>query len=579
MKQERWISRYFYTLLFLLLAVAVITITGSCGSGGGGGGNSGGENSSESGSGGTTPLATGTFTKTVKLFGTDTNYGNLFNTNISNRYQMLYRAQEINGAGYITSISFQYEAGIAAAVNCPNETIKMGHTNLTGLTATFAANVQIGQGSLVTVLNDAGINIPAGNAGEYFNITLAQPFYYNGVDNLAVEISRTSACSGSVVVDADIASTSYNALNYNGSDAAGATGSLFTYLANTRFTFVGGDNAPFAVGGASNQIPFTSNAIMQRVQNLYLAGDINGSGPITGVGMEIGALTTAQTYTVTLKLGHATVNTLAANYDANYSGLPTTVANAVTFTVPEGVPAGSYVWIPVTGSFNYNGTDNLLLEIIVSSATGGMYYTFHNHNIANVRLIYGPNDASNITTITTVIQHAKFRFNGGTMDVIGPNNAGTTVFSNTANGRQFLLRSAELGTSGPVNKLACRFESVSSTAASYPNFTITLAHTTQTALVATDAANVAGGITVYNGTFNIPAGLLMGDWVEIPFSTPFSYNGVDNLVVQTTTGAGSLNQMCQISGPDATWFLGRRKAMGGIAPVDYRGTFRFWIAK
>lgn len=579
MKKERWISRYFYTLLFLLLAVAVVTITGSCGSGGGGGGNSGGENSSGSGGGGTTPLATGTFTKTVRLFGTDTNYGNLFNTSISNRYQMLYRAQEINGAGYITSISFQYDAGIAAAVNCPNETIKMGHTNLTGLTATFVANVQIGQGSLVTVLDNAGINIPAGNAGEYFNITLAQPFYYNGVDNLVVEISRTSACSGSVVVDADIASTSYNALNLNGSDAAGATGSLFTSLASAKFTFAGGDNAPFSVGGSSNQIPFTSDTTMQRVQNLYLAGDINGSGPITGVGMEIGALTTAQTYTVTLKLGHATVNTLAANYDANYSGSPTTVANAVTFTVPAGVPAGSYVWIPVTGSFNYNGTDNLLLEIIVSSATGSMYYTFHNHNSANIRLIYGPNDGYNITTITSAIQHAKFRFNGGTTDVIGANSGGTIVFGTAASGRQFLLRSAELGTSGYINKIACRFSSTSSVAASYANITVTLAHTTQTTLIAIDATNVAGGTTVYNGTFNMPAGLLEGDWVEIPFSTPFIYNGVDNLVVQTTTDAGSSNQMCQVSGHDATWFLGRSKVTGGIVPINYRGTFRFWVNK
>ncbi len=559
--------RYLLLSLFLLLTIAVAA---SCGGGGGGGDGGGG------GGGGGGGLGTGSFIKTVVLDGVDTNYGNLFSTIASNRYQMLYRAQELNGAGYITSISFQYDLAVAASINCPNETIKMGHTNLADLTTTFANNVEIGQGSLVTVLNNASINIPAGAAGAYFSFTLAQPFHYNGVDNLVVEVSRTSGCSGDMVVDAKFASTPYNALNYNGTDAAGATGTLYTYLANARFNFAGGDDVPFAVGGSNNQVPFTSNATIQRVQNLYLSSDINGSGPITGVGIEIDALTTAQTYTVTVKLGHATVNTLAANYDANYSGSPTTVANAVTFTVPAGVPAGSYVWIPVTGSFNYNGTDNLLLELIVSSATGDTFFTYH--LVGAARLIYGPNDASVITPVGA-IQHAKFRFNGGPMDVIGANSAGTGVFGTSASGRQFLLRAAELGTSGSINKLACRLSNSSSTAASYPNFTVTLAHTTQTALVAADATNVAGGTTVYNGTFNMPAGLLVGDWVEIPFSTPFSYNGVDNLVVQTTTGAGPSIQSCQIMGLDATWFLDRAKATGGAAPLNYRGTFRFWVNK
>jgi hypothetical protein len=38
-------------------------------------------------------------------------------------------------------------------------------------------------------------------------------------------------------------------------------------------------------------------------------------------------------------------------------------------------------------------------------------------------------------------------------------------------------------------------------------------------------------VTVLTGTFATPA-TAWGDWVEIPFTTPFAYNGVDNLVIQ-----------------------------------------------
>jgi hypothetical protein len=216
------------------------------------------------------------------------------------------------------------------------------------------------------------------------------------------------------------------------------------------------------------------------------------------------------------------------------------------------------------------------VDIEVTTASTLTFWTVD--RIVGRRLFAAVGSATGTVDVDGFAYHTVFRFYGGTMDVIGANSSAAAVFGTSASGRQFLLRAAELGTSGSIGKLACRL-SVSSTAASYPNFTVTLAHTTQTALVATDATNVAGGTTVYNATFNIPAGLLAGDWVEIPFSTPFSYNGVDNLVVQTTTDAGSSLHTCQVMGPDATRFLDRWKATGGGAPLDFRGTFRFWVNK
>jgi hypothetical protein len=312
---------------------------------------------------------------------------------------------------------------------------------------------------------------------------------------------------------------------------------------------------------------------------LYNASAIAGSGPITGVGLQVGAVTgTAETYTYTMKLGHSNLTNLTATWANNINvGNPVTVANSVTFTVPAGTPAGEFIWLPMPSAvFTYNGTDNLVVELTIQSASGNV--TLYTHPTTNVNRAYGDPASATAFLLNNYTHQIALRFNGGTMDVIGANSGGTFVFDNVVGGRQFLLRAAELGTSGSINKFACRL-SDSTTASSFPSFTVTLAHTTQTALVVADATNIAGGTMVYNATFNMPAGLAVGDWVEIPFSTPFSYNGIDSLVVQTTTGAGSGFFRCQLAGPDAVRFLGRAKAAGGSSPVDFRGSFRFWVNK
>jgi hypothetical protein len=528
-----------------------------------------------------TPLATGTFIKTFGPAATGGS-GAVFGTT-DVKHQMLYTAAEINGVGRITALRFKYSGLEAASVTCPNTTIRLGHTHLTALTATFGTNVNQVAGSQRTVLDDTTLTIPTGKPGHWFEIPFATPFEYNGIDNLVVEVERTTACSATVGAAYVIAGGNRRAVSVATDSAPGTaqhnqTAADFVDTAHLlqQFVFSGGDNAVRYPNVGGNAIPFSTNVNHQHVQMLHLATDINGSGPITGIAM-IGTEepTDAATYTVNIKLGHTSLAALTGTFADNFnSGSPVNVATAATFNVPAGVPAGTPIWLPLDGVFAYNGTDNLIVDIEVTTGSANTSWAFD--AIAGRRLFAAVGNATGAVDIATY--HTVFRFNGGTMDIIGVNSASVAVFASSAGGHQFLLRAAELGTSGSIDKLACRL-SVSSTAASYPNFTVTLAHTAQTALVATDATNVAGGSTVYNATFNMPADLLVGDWVEIPFSTPFSYNGVDNLVVQTTTGAGPSTQPCQVMGTDATRFLGRFKATEGGIPIDYRGTFRFWVNK
>lgn len=512
-------EKYFWRVLIGAFLLSMLT---ACGGGGGGGG-------------GFVPLATGTFTKTVEIAPSTTNYGFLFDaSNVENRYMFLLTAADINGSGKVRSVRFKYNATLASGFSCPNTTIKMGATTVATLSATYASNVNQGAGSFTTVLSNAAVTIPAGSAGSYFNIDVATPFDYNGKDNLIVEVTRSAACTGSISVSA-VATGGYNGVVW-AAGAAGtstiAAGTAQTNSMHMQLVFAGGENAPFAVGGSSNTVPFDNAPAPQKVQNLYLSSEINGSGPITGVGIEVGALTTAQTYTVSVKLGHATVSALAASFDANYSGSPTTVANAVTFTVPAGTPAGSYVWIPVSGSFNYNGTDNLILELNVTSATGGMAFTYH--NVAGAQLVYGAaNAATGIPT--TAIQHAKFRFHGGLMNVItdGGGNYIIPVGDPTQHIVQILYDSAALGTSGSITKLGFRLAN-DANAFAHTDVHLVLGHTTLSSLGgASLAANIQSGRTaVFTGTITIPAGLKAGDWVQVPLSTPFTFDPTKNLVVQ-----------------------------------------------
>jgi hypothetical protein len=459
------------------------------------------------------------------------------------------------------------------ATTCPNFSVRLGHTNLTALNTTFADNVNTGQGSLTTVIDDQSFTVPAGNAGTWINVPLQAAFDYNGIDNLVVEFEKSSACTQNVFVDTQGGT---NIIRVATATPSATSGDLDGYRNVVQFVFAGGDNAVRYPNVGSNSIPLRSVVDYQHAQMLHLASDINGSGPITGIAMISAATTFTATYTVNVKLGHTSLAALTDTFADNFNrGTPVSMATAATFTVPAGVSPGTPIWFPLDGVFTYNGTDNLIVDIEVTTANSTTTW-WTTDRIAGRRLYAAVGSATG--RVDDAVYHTVFRFNGGTMDIIGGNSASAAVFASSVSGFQFLLRAAELGTSGSIDKLACRL-SVSSIDASYPNFTVTLAHTAQTVLVAADATNVAGGTTVYNATFNMPADLLVGDWVEIPFSTPFSYNGVDNLVVQTTTGAGPLEQYCRITGTDATRFFRRYKLTGGGTPLDYRGTFRFWVNK
>ncbi len=361
-------------ILYLLLILFSITVIASCGGGGGGGGSSSDGGSS---GGGTAPLANGTFTKSfaptvsgdnVMPFGSGS-FGDV-------RHQVVYAAAEVGAAGQISAIRFQYFATLGAAVTCPNTTVRLGHTSLSALTTTFANNID--RSSPQTVIDNATVTIPAGSAGNWFTIALAMPFNYNGVDNIVVEIERTTACDGNVYI-AIVNAADNRRAESNAADTTAGSAQHNTVTADyadnvhplQQFVFSGGDNRVLYGGASANAIPFAQSNLpeFRHAQLLYHASEIAGSGPITGIAFIVGQQTTANDYVVTVRLGHTTLTTLTTNFAANFnSGSPVTVASGLSFKVPAGIPVGRPIWIPLSGAFSYNGTDNLIVDIEVSGA-------------------------------------------------------------------------------------------------------------------------------------------------------------------------------------------------------------------
>ncbi len=364
---------------------------------------------------GSAPLAIGTFTKAAyKMSVASASLDRHFSAVVPYiRVQHLSSGtsgaaeNRIQGSGYVTAVAFRSNS-ITTGLTCPDVTIRMGHTSLTSLTTTFANNIEQGKGPLVTVLQDKQVVVPALGVGDYIKLTLDTPFYFNGVDNLVVEFIRIGACSKTISLQFDYTTPPDQALDtVTPGDATGSP----MQPPNMQFLFSGGDDAVEYGGASSSDLPFGS---LHRTQMLYLASEINGAGPITGIALQTSAITTTGSYTYTLKLGHTTLTELTTSFAANYNaGMPSTLVSSGSFTIPGGVPAGEYIWIPFPGTFTYNGQDNLIVDIDVSGGTvlNAMRFT---EGVGAGRMLGGAT-GSNGTTLWTgaSMLNAKFRFNGG----------------------------------------------------------------------------------------------------------------------------------------------------------------------
>jgi hypothetical protein len=483
----------------------------------------------------------------------------------------------------MAALRLQANADLASAVSCPNTFVRVGHTHVDDLDATFAENVEQGQGAYVTVLDDATLSIPATGEGEFFDVPFDVPFDYNGVDNLVFEIARSAGCSATVAVrnQADVTYTSYV---FSGSDANAPTGTTGTFRISSGFVFEGGTKILRAADGGVNQTVFGAPASIGRSQYLILPGDIEGAGPITGIEFEVSAsLAAPMTTTYSLTLSHAPSDTNALQSDPgeNVGTDGAIVAEGLTVTVPKGAQT---FWLPLEGTFDYDGERPLLIDVTATAVTGPTL--LQGRGVLSGRVNLADVDSDDGLVQIRAIE-PRLRFHGSTVDrIFSSSDFDTYVFTTNATGRseQYLYHATELGTAGAITRLGCRMVTASSTETDYADFEVSFAHTAAEELTVDMSANMPAPEAAFTGTFTVPAGLVQGDWIEIPLTTPFEYDGLRNLLVETRTSSGNAEHRCAVI-EDSTRFPSRRAAGGNRLAttasdlLDQQRDVRLWIDK
>jgi hypothetical protein len=495
-------------------------------------------------------LATGAFARYANFDPASTGTSGLISTHATSHFQSLYLADTIAGSGSITSLGFHYHVNEATALTFPHVTIKLSHSSLATLSSTFTNNLGSGKGGQTTVLSDATVTFPAGSAGSWHEIPLTTPFNYNGVDNLIVEMDLAGLGSGTLH---DTVQSSLPYFSTVHTITGAATGITTHWVQAMKFGFAGGDNkVDYAPTYDWNLAPLNTNTIMQKVQMLYDASAIQGSGPLTGIGLQVAQLTAApRTFTYTLKLGHSTKTDLELTWANNFNaGAPVTAASSAAFTVPAGIPAGAFIWLPLPGGvFTYNGTDNLIVELTIESASGVVRLA--THPTTHLNRLWGNSTDPDGDTANSYTHQIALRFHGGPVGVVtdGGNSDARFLPVGTASGIVSLFRATELGTGGTITTVAFR-AAHTTVAGSYPSYRMIVGHTSADTL--TSITDFISQHTVYSGPYSIPVGVAAGDWVEIPLQTPFAYDGVHNLIiwVGSTTADGTGANSCSFSTAD-----------------------------
>ncbi len=130
----------------------------------------------------------------------------------------------------------------------------------------------------------------------------------------------------------------------------------------------------FDNGTGGNYIPWWGQSYYaMRFQALYLASEINKAGSIAQIGLfknyYASYYNTFQNASV--KLCHTGVTSLTTNWNNNYDGhTPVWVWHG---DLPRGcASAGVYDTLDLTTNFSYNGTDNLIVEVLWSGRTAAV---------------------------------------------------------------------------------------------------------------------------------------------------------------------------------------------------------------
>lgn len=445
--------------------------------------------------------------QTTITLGTGTTANSNFGPGPINEYyrsahcQILYTKAEINAAGIfggtMTKFGFNIVTGVVNQL--PNFTIKMKGTS--------APDVAVYDGAgLTTVYNVANYNP---TAGGFQLLTLSTPFIWNGVDNILVDV-----CFDQVI-------PSWN---------ASGTVMLYTTPVANSFNYIRLDSSPQCGVACSNP---TSNKPLAQMTFL--------PPPPIDLGVNAFVKPTANKKC----FGNDTIKVRVFNYGSNPVNFAT---QTTTVTVKStGMVTGTYTLAINTGSLASNAYRDTTVTTSYNMSQKGTY------NLKGYTTIVGDGQPLNDTVSTSITKKAFFTITTSPSDSVCKGvpvqfNAtakpaqlgnGTVTnyyysypapYGNWQQGakHQFLFLASELSAAGliagNINYLTFNTSNLNNSAP-LTNFNIAAGTTTLTSLTVMQPSLT----TVFSAASYTP---VLGINTH-SFTTPFSWNGTDNVIIET----------------------------------------------
>jgi hypothetical protein len=172
------------------------------------------------------------------------------------------------------------------------------------------------------------------------------------------------------------------------------------------------DTTWVAVGSpvTANSIPFWGEGYdSYRCQWLYYQAEINQAGEIVAIGLYSTSDAPAAFGMVTVSCCHTPLTSLTTSFSDNYGGrTPQVLLQAETLLVGTGVDSS---WYYFPGTFSYNDTDNLIVEITWRGDAGGTERFYRNGNDTTNRRCSATSDTASTGSIDNVMgDYIRFGF-------------------------------------------------------------------------------------------------------------------------------------------------------------------------
>ena len=450
------------------------------------------------------------------------------------RMQNVFTPEMVGTDGVINRISFGRSLPLDVATY-NNLRIYLGHTELDELTTTFANNYH---GNLVEVFSADNYEFNSSDGDPWIHFDLNNSFWYDSSYNLLLELTWEGSDGSNVRLEAH--QHIGKVIKIMSWDLTSPTGFTSAYLQITRFETELVDEFTSISGpitGGNNAIPFLGgSADVMHFQTIYTPDQVGAEGHITRLSFQRRYSSDYGNFSdFSISFAHTEINMITDTFADNYHGFLIEV-----FPKQEVDWDASYddIWIhfDLNDNFTYDNSYNLLIDI-TWEGDGGRNIFLKTTQYSHAMRLFNSDDIDAPTGSTANIQPvAKFEtdiIQNAVVDKGENSNYWPFASGNEDEMRlQMLYNHTLLGETGIMDKIHFQAAQTSPDWGTFENLSIRVAHSEFDDLTLNlDDHNKEPWTEVFNrSSYNVST-VGRPEWIEFDIDNIFTYNGLDNLVI------------------------------------------------